>query len=190
MTRELGLARELLPCPFCGGAAHIEQVGEDLRFCDWEITCNGQWCGVSVTTGDEARAREHWNRRTLPDTASRSEGVDRADHAIALATNENLRIRLASCEAALEAAYTSSQLPASAGEGDAKDAALTRFEAMCASVDGCSDGGCVIKRPTGMHTNGGCSCYGNKIKAQRIMRAAQELRTALAPPSTGSKESQ
>ena len=23
---------------------------------------------------------------------------------------------------------------------------------------GCSDGGCVIHKPTGMHTNGGCHC--------------------------------
>jgi len=23
---------------------------------------------------------------------------------------------------------------------------------------GCGDGGCQIKRPTGMHTNGGCQC--------------------------------
>ncbi len=25
-------------------------------------------------------------------------------------------------------------------------------------LDGCSDGGCVIVKPVGMHTNGGCRC--------------------------------
>lgn len=37
------------------------------------------------------------------------------------------------------------------------------------------NGGCVIKRPTGMHTNGGCKCWQDKIKAQRMMRAGQKL---------------
>lgn len=27
------------------------------------------------------------------------------------------------------------------------------------TVNGCGDGNCRIKKPTGMHTNGGCRCY-------------------------------
>lgn len=26
-------------------------------------------------------------------------------------------------------------------------------------IGGCTDGNCVIERPKGMHTNGGCHCY-------------------------------
>jgi hypothetical protein len=60
-------------------------------------------------------------------------------------------------------------------------AAIEEYDRAVASVGGCSDGGCVIKRPKGMHTNGGCRCYHDKIKAQRMMRAGQLLRAALEP---------
>jgi hypothetical protein len=30
---------------------------------------------------------------------------------------------------------------------------------MSQAIRGCSDGNCIIQRPTGMHTNGGCMCW-------------------------------
>ncbi|WP_157763881.1 hypothetical protein [Paraburkholderia aromaticivorans] len=59
-------------------------------------------------------------------------------------------------------------------------AALTRYDALMASVDGCTDGGCVIRAPKGMHTNGGCRCTRAEYKMQRAMYAAKELRRAVA----------
>lgn len=59
-------------------------------------------------------------------------------------------------------------------------AALTRFDALMASVEGCTDGGCVIRAPKGMHTNGGCRCPRAEHKMQRAMYAAKELRRAVA----------
>ena len=53
--------------------------------------------------------------------------------------------------------------------------ALDEYQRLRDGVGGCTDGGCVIKRPTGMHTNGGCKCWQDKIKAQRMMRAGQKL---------------
>ncbi len=36
-------------------------------------------------------------------------------------------------------------------------------------VEGCSDGGCILKRPVGMHTNGGCRCISTQMtKIQTI----------------------
>lgn len=29
---------------------------------------------------------------------------------------------------------------------------------------GCSDGSCIVKRPTGMHTNGGCRCEERELR--------------------------
>lgn len=45
---------------------------------------------------------------------------------------------------------------------------------------GCSDGGCHVKRPVGMHTNGGCHCLHNRDKhltrrvLQRLLYALRE----------------
>jgi hypothetical protein len=54
-------------------------------------------------------------------------------------------------------------------------AALAEYEAIRDAVGGCSDGHCVVKKPKGMHTNGGCKCSTDRYKAQRMMRAGQRL---------------
>lgn len=59
-------------------------------------------------------------------------------------------------------------------------AALMRYDALMASVEGCTDGGCVIRAPKGMHTNGGCRCTRAEHKMRRAMYASQELRRAVA----------
>ena len=41
-------------------------------------------------------------------------------------------------------------------------------------------GGCLIVRPTGMHTNGGCKCPQDKIKATRLLQAGQQLAGVVA----------
>lgn len=68
--------------------------------------------------------------------------------------------------------------------------ALAEFDATIEAVGGCSDGYCCVKRPVGMHTNGGCRCAHNKFNAERVMRAAQTLRAALSslPPAVGSEK--
>lgn len=59
-------------------------------------------------------------------------------------------------------------------------------DAFRANIGGCTDGGCVVKRPKGMHTNGGCKCPENKLTARRMMQQAwlmqAELRALLEPP--------
>jgi hypothetical protein len=79
---------------------------------------------------------------------------------------------------------------ARADERAKRDAAIAEFVKMRDHIGGCTDGGCVIKRPTGMHTNGGCKCPKDYIKMQRIARAAQDLVSALSAedeaPSTSS----
>ncbi|WP_241294384.1 hypothetical protein [Burkholderia stabilis] len=59
-------------------------------------------------------------------------------------------------------------------------AALARYDALMESVEGCTDGGCVIRAPKGMHTNGGCRCTRAEHKMRRAMYASQELRRAVA----------
>jgi hypothetical protein len=68
---------------------------------------------------------------------------------------------------------------AQSAEQDRIDAAVELFDARMAHIGGCTDGGCVIVRPKGMHTNGGCKCPQNKYKMQRAMYAAIDLRNAL-----------
>ena len=38
-------------------------------------------------------------------------------------------------------------------------------------IGGCSDGGCVVIRPVGMHTNGGCRCSTNSMTMRRVLFA-------------------
>ena len=46
---------------------------------------------------------------------------------------------------------------------------------------GCGDGGCVVERPKGMHTNGGCRCLMSLHPDERVrVRASfKRLRSAL-----------
>ena len=66
--------------------------------------------------------------------------------------------------------------------------ALEKYDKLAGHVGGCTDGGCVIVRPKGMHTNGGCKCATDKYKAMRMMSAGQaladEVRVALGPGKT------
>lgn len=57
--------------------------------------------------------------------------------------------------------------------------AMAEYDAVADHVGSCGDGGCVVKRPKGMHTNGGCRCSSDKYKAQRMMSAGLRLRHAL-----------
>lgn len=58
--------------------------------------------------------------------------------------------------------------------------AIKTYDAIADSIGSCGDGGCLVKRPVGMHTNGGCRCSDERLKAQRMMRAGAILRAALS----------
>ncbi|MCO8609680.1 hypothetical protein KGP95_13295 [Burkholderia multivorans] len=62
---------------------------------------------------------------------------------------------------------------------DMLTAAAKRYDDLMGSVQGCGDGGCLIRKPQGMHTNGGCRCYRDSMKMHRVAYAAQELRKAV-----------
>lgn len=65
--------------------------------------------------------------------------------------------------------------------------ALRLYRLAAEASGGCGDGNCVVLKPIGMHTNGGCRCYGDRMKAQRMMRAGQRLYEAIAPSPTASQ---
>lgn len=50
--------------------------------------------------------------------------------------------------------------------------AFTEYEKGLEHLGGCLDGNCVIIRPKGMHTNGGCRCSEDRDKARRVMALA------------------
>lgn len=39
-------------------------------------------------------------------------------------------------------------------------------------LPGCTDGGCVVRKPTGMHTNGGCQCIRYQTASTIVQRLA------------------
>lgn len=53
--------------------------------------------------------------------------------------------------------------------------AQKRFDSAMAEIGGCSDGYCVILRPKGMKTNGGCHCYNDRYKMRRFSQHAAAL---------------
>jgi hypothetical protein len=46
-------------------------------------------------------------------------------------------------------------------------------------IGGCGDGNCLIVKPEGQHTNGGCRCYSDRMKAQRAMARGKSLAAAI-----------
>jgi hypothetical protein len=59
-------------------------------------------------------------------------------------------------------------------------AILADYDARMEAIGGCSDGYCMVTGPAkGMHTNGGCHCWMEKYRAQRVMIAARGLRKQL-----------
>lgn len=41
-------------------------------------------------------------------------------------------------------------------------------------IGGCSDGGCIVIEPKGMHTNGGCRCNRDPYKMVRLVYALKK----------------
>lgn len=70
--------------------------------------------------------------------------------------------------------------------------ALARHDVQAEAAGSCLDGYCVVKRPQGQHTNGGCRCSTDRMKASRMMMAGQALanavRAALASPAPAGGE--
>jgi len=69
-------------------------------------------------------------------------------------------------------------------------AALVRdLDEYLAATGGCGDGHCVIVKPKGMHTNGGCHCYRSGFKMQKFAYAhnvfADGVRALLSDKARG-----
>lgn len=58
--------------------------------------------------------------------------------------------------------------------------AVELYDTLMSTVTGCTDGGCMIRTPQGMHTNGGCRCHRDSMKTQRILYSAKRLREAIS----------
>lgn len=56
---------------------------------------------------------------------------------------------------------------------------LDDYDKVMDYIGTCGDGNCIIKKPVGMHTNGGCRCWDDRYRAQRTMMAAYRLRLGL-----------
>ena len=58
---------ELLPCPFCGGDAYIEQAGNRRQSTIYE--CGS--CGCRLETGEEFNHGKRWNERAESEEITR-----------------------------------------------------------------------------------------------------------------------
>lgn len=50
-------------------------------------------------------------------------------------------------------------------------AAIAELDRHLDAIGGCTDGYCIIRKPKGMHTNGGCKCSGNRMKMTQFAYA-------------------
>lgn len=78
---------ELLPCPFCGGEAEIQRLGDHRRSTQYACTM----CGAYLETGEEWGHGADWNKRANLDTellASMKAERDEADRRAGAAERE------------------------------------------------------------------------------------------------------
>ncbi|WP_167752812.1 Lar family restriction alleviation protein [Pusillimonas caeni] len=77
MTTKIDIEQEratLLPCPFCGGEAHIERIGTPRQSC--QIACGN--CGAWIETGEQGNeCGNAWNRRAALQSQVNSEASNR-----------------------------------------------------------------------------------------------------------------
>jgi hypothetical protein len=57
--------------------------------------------------------------------------------------------------------------------------ALRELDAQLEQIGGCGDGYCIIVKPKGMHTNGGCRCAYDRHKMQRFAFAHNRFIAAI-----------
>lgn len=58
-------------------------------------------------------------------------------------------------------------------------ALLDERDSYLAQIGGCGDGNCIVVKPKGMHTNGGCRCWRDGMTMQRYAYANNRLAAAL-----------
>ncbi len=58
---EKEIANEILPCPFCGGEAHIDQLSSVLNHA-WQVSCDR--CDILFMASEEDAVIVMWNTRT------------------------------------------------------------------------------------------------------------------------------
>lgn len=46
-------------------------------------------------------------------------------------------------------------------------------------IGSCSDGSCIIRKPVGLHTNGGCRCNRDPIRMTRYAQAMNKFHAAV-----------
>lgn len=70
------------------------------------------------------------------------------------------------------------------------DQILKEYEENLQKIGGCTDGGCIILPPKGMHTNGGCRCSRNHIKMMHFSHVTKILIKDLNELSNGQIQSE
>lgn len=68
--------------------------------------------------------------------------------------------------------------------------ALEELHAYLVGIGSCGDGNCIVLKPKGMHTNGGCRCSSDRVRMERLAyvhnRFAEQIRV-LHAQGTGSR---
>lgn len=65
--------------------------------------------------------------------------------------------------------------------------ALDALDDALATIGGCGDGNCIVLKPKGQHTNGGCRCSQDRMKMQRFAFAMTQFRDVVARVCEASK---
>lgn len=58
------------------------------------------------------------------------------------------------------------------------DVDMTRYE-LRAALEGCGDNSCMIRKPSGAGTNGGCRCFGERSTFKKVAYMAEQMRRLL-----------
>ena len=66
--------------------------------------------------------------------------------------------------------------------------ALAELDAYLTEMGTCGDGGCIVLKPKGMHTNGGCKCSRDSFRMQKLAYAHNRFIKAVREMKNGGKD--
>jgi hypothetical protein len=202
------MASELKPCPFCGTTAKLNKYYGGTAF---TVVCDNLHRINTFET--EAEAVATWNTRPAPaatdtvletvddgylDNAGR---LSRGSHTdcialgfrrVSLVDRLQAQVSIKSWDEAFDRLCDDmkvlrSQTEALEADNAAVSAALGALDNALAIIGGCGDGNCIVVKPKGQHTNGGCRCSQNFRTMQRFAFAMNQFRDVVARACEASK---
>lgn len=125
---------------------------------------------------EQAAEIERLRERLEIDPAHSIDGIYARDETIRGLDTEILKLKARDIGWSMQFEEQAEELAKFKALAETLAGALEQYDQGCAAIGGCSDGYCVIQRPKGMHTNGGCRCSDDRNRMRRFASRAAYFR--------------